>query len=85
MWAPVRVAHLNSEPELVHVPSCPFLMGSNDKDRKVASVEKPQHAVALPAYEVGRYPVTNAEHTALSLLPAKIPPRTGPRAHFQRG
>jgi len=48
---------------LVLVPAGPFLMGSNvsapySPDR----FEHPLHSVTLPAYAIGRFPVTNAEY-----------------------
>ena len=43
--------------ELVVVPSGPFLMG-DDAD----SSARPQHEVMLPAYQIGIYPVTNAQY-----------------------
>jgi len=43
--------------ELVTVPAGPFLMG-DDRD----SDASPQHEVTLPAFKVGKYPVTNAQY-----------------------
>ncbi|MBI5302839.1 MAG: SUMF1/EgtB/PvdO family nonheme iron enzyme [Chloroflexi bacterium] len=51
-----RFDHL--EPELVTVPAGEFVMGSESGEED----EKPQHRVALPAYRIGKYPVTNAEY-----------------------
>jgi len=49
------------EPLTLRVPAGAFVMGSTDDDAYAASDEKPQHSVSLPAYRIGRYPVTNAE------------------------
>jgi formylglycine-generating enzyme required for sulfatase activity len=59
------------EPQLVTIPAGPFLMGTPESDskeleklglkREVIDRETPQHEVSLPAYAMGRYPVTNAE------------------------
>jgi formylglycine-generating enzyme required for sulfatase activity len=46
--------------ELMTVPAGPFLMGSSDADEMAGSDKKPQHEVTLPAFKVGKYPVTNA-------------------------
>jgi len=48
--------------ELVEVPAGPFLMGSRDDDERARDDEKPQHEVTLPAFKIGRYPVTNAQY-----------------------
>ncbi|MBM4045619.1 MAG: hypothetical protein FJ279_10925 [Planctomycetes bacterium] len=48
-------------PDLVDVPAGSFLMGSAQDDPDASSNEKPQFRNRLPAYRIGRYPVTNAE------------------------
>ncbi|MAT95609.1 MAG: hypothetical protein CL608_00455 [Anaerolineaceae bacterium] len=49
-------------PEMVEVPAGPFLMGSDKaKDKDASDNETPQHEVTLPAYKMGKYPVTNAQ------------------------
>jgi formylglycine-generating enzyme required for sulfatase activity len=62
------------EPQMVTIPAGKFLMGTSDSELKeIAKLDKdkqyqdwikrevPQHEVTLPAYAIGRYPVTNAE------------------------
>ncbi len=64
------------EPQLVMIPAGKFLMGTSESELKeIAKLDKdknyqdwikrevPQHEVTLPAYALGRYPVTNAEFT----------------------
>lgn len=46
--------------QLVTVPAGEFVMGSNNGGDN----EKPQHRVYLPDYQIGKYPVANAEFTA---------------------
>ncbi len=74
----VRIARLPFEPELVPVAAGPFLMGTSDEQieamltrydwakefqgKDLFRREQPQHEVTLDAYEIGRYPVTNAEY-----------------------
>jgi formylglycine-generating enzyme required for sulfatase activity len=74
----VQVARLAFEPELVAVPSGPFLMGTSPEQvqallqrydwAKAAQREgwfereQPQHEVTLGAFEIGRYPVLNVEY-----------------------
>ncbi len=50
------------EPETILVPAGPFLMGSDDPT--VPAAERPQHTVELPAYRIGKRPVTVAEYAA---------------------
>jgi len=68
------------EPEMIPIPAGPFLMGTSDaqvrdmlerfdwakklKEDGLFDREQPQHEVTLPAYAIGRYPVTNAEYAA---------------------
>ncbi len=50
------------EPDLVHVPSGYFWMGSDDREKGARDDEKPCHRVHLPGYWIGRYSVTNEEY-----------------------
>lgn len=69
-----EAAALPFEPQMVNIPAGKFLMGTSDSELKaLAKLDKdkkyqewikreaPQHEVDLPAYAIGRYPVTNAE------------------------
>lgn len=59
------------EPQMVIVPTGTFLMGTPESElpeieklglkREIIKHETPQHEVTLPAYAIGRYPVSNAE------------------------
>jgi formylglycine-generating enzyme required for sulfatase activity len=49
-------------PQMVDISAGPFLMGSDKgKDRLAYGDEEPQHTVTLPAYRIGKYPVTNGQ------------------------
>jgi formylglycine-generating enzyme required for sulfatase activity len=61
------------EPQTVEVPAGPFLMGSAG-DALSYNDEQPQHEVTLPAFEIGRYPVTNAEYAAFVEATDRDPP-----------
>ena len=49
------------EPETILIPMGPFLMGSL-KAGDTPAYESPQHTVNLPAYRIGKYPVTNSQY-----------------------
>jgi formylglycine-generating enzyme required for sulfatase activity len=73
------------DPQMVHVPAGPFLMGSTDEqvaqaikdglDKQWADSERPQHIVELSEYFIGKYPVTNAEYQAFIREAEYNPPR----------
>jgi formylglycine-generating enzyme required for sulfatase activity len=57
-------------PALVPAPAGSFRMGTSDEDEELLTAhnmrvwedEKPQHAVVLSSFEIGCFPVTNAEY-----------------------
>jgi formylglycine-generating enzyme required for sulfatase activity len=55
--------------EMVYIPAGTFWMGSpeNEKDRR--DNEGPQHKVQVPEFWMGKYPVTQRQWYAVSLLP----------------
>jgi formylglycine-generating enzyme required for sulfatase activity len=75
------------EPEVVSVPAGPFWMGTSDahiaalRERHAWAEafdfgpEQPQHQLTLPAFEIGRYPVTNAEYAAFVEATGHAAPR----------
>jgi len=79
-WAIREGARLTLEPQLVPVPAGKFLMGISPAeldqlselysgeglgaDQELLQAQTPQHKVDLPAFDIGRYPVTNAEYAA---------------------
>jgi formylglycine-generating enzyme required for sulfatase activity len=66
-----EATRLPFEPQMVNIPAGAFLMGTPEGEASELSnlgvskdwikSEVPQHKVDLPAYAIGRYPVTNAE------------------------
>ncbi len=50
------------EPDLVYVDAGPFWMGSLPNDLEASENEKPRRQLHLPAYWIGRYPVTNEQY-----------------------
>ena len=56
-----EIEHLAYEPETVLIPAGTFLMGSLEGEGVLAH-ESPQHEVNLPAYRIGKYPVTNEQY-----------------------
>ena len=67
-----EAARLPFEPQMVTIPAGPFLMGTPEgeldelaklgRDRDRIRDEVDQHEVALTAFAISRYPVTNAEY-----------------------
>jgi WD40 repeat protein/formylglycine-generating enzyme required for sulfatase activity len=66
-------------PPVVLVEEGPFLMGSLADDPLAYEEERPQHTVTLPAYQIGKYPLTVAEYACavragVVIEPAPIDP-----------
>jgi formylglycine-generating enzyme required for sulfatase activity len=55
------VVPLPFEPEMVLIESGPFLMG-RPAGEGVPEEETPRHEVTLPAFQIGKYPITNAQY-----------------------
>ncbi|MGF1569404.1 MAG: formylglycine-generating enzyme family protein [Nodosilinea sp.] len=57
--------------DMILIPGGEFIMGSptDEPDRREA--EGPQHRVAVPAFAMGRYPVTQAQWRAVVTLPTE--------------
>ncbi len=66
------------EPETILIPAGPFLMGSSPGEN-IPAEETPLHEVILPAYRIGRYPVTNAQYAAFVQAEKgqEVPKKTG--------
>ncbi|MEM6837984.1 MAG: formylglycine-generating enzyme family protein [Cyanobacteria bacterium P01_C01_bin.120] len=54
--------------DMVPIPVGAFWMGSPDKEVDRLDREGPQHRVTVPAFYMGKYPVTQAQWYAVSLL-----------------
>ncbi|MBD1913879.1 formylglycine-generating enzyme family protein [Leptolyngbya sp. FACHB-16] len=52
------------------IPAGEFLMGSPEEEPELAGHEGPQHWVAVPAFLMGQYPVSQAQWRKVSQLPA---------------
>ncbi|MDB9428194.1 SUMF1/EgtB/PvdO family nonheme iron enzyme [Microcystis aeruginosa CS-555/01A07] len=50
----------NFNPEMVDIPAGKFNMGSNEHEN-----EKPIHEVIVPAFQIGKYPITQAQYQAV--------------------
>jgi formylglycine-generating enzyme required for sulfatase activity len=55
--------------EMVHIPQGIFLMGSPKNELKRSESESPQHQVTVPAFFMGKYPVTQAHWKTVANLP----------------
>jgi formylglycine-generating enzyme required for sulfatase activity len=47
---------------MVFVPAGDFCLGSDDSDEFADDNERPRHQLCLPAFWIGRYPVTNLQY-----------------------
>ena len=64
------------EPEMVLTPAGEFLMGSDTGKDEYAQKkvnEQPQHSLYLPAYYMGKTPVTNAQYVAFVQATLRMP------------
>lgn len=52
------------------IPAGEFLMGSPEEEPELAGHEGPQHWVAVPAFLMGKYPVSQAQWRKVAQLPA---------------
>jgi formylglycine-generating enzyme required for sulfatase activity len=55
--------------ETVKIPGGSFMMGSPDSDATRNAQEKPQHAVTVQGFQIGKYEVTQAQWRAVAKLP----------------
>lgn len=70
-------SHPGWEPETVVIPAGPFVMGSDPAaDPDAAPHEMPQHTLDLPAYALGKTPVTNTQYSLFLRATRHNPPRT---------
>jgi len=72
---PVEKPPQPGEPEtMIEIPAGPFTMGSNSGEPH----EGPQHQLSLPAYAIGKFPVTNAEyHFYVKQTRTTVSPKAG--------
>jgi formylglycine-generating enzyme required for sulfatase activity len=56
--------------ELVAVPGGDFLMGAPKTEEGWHSSQSPQHRVTIPPFWIGKYPVTQAQWSAVAALPS---------------
>ena len=54
--------------DMMVIPGGEFLMGSPENEEERRSSEGPQHLVQVPAFFMGRYPVTQAQWRAVANL-----------------
>lgn len=59
------------EPETIHILEGAFWMGSPE-GTGIPSYETPRHEVNLPAYRIGKYPVTNAQYEEFILQTRRL-------------
>jgi formylglycine-generating enzyme required for sulfatase activity len=98
--AGVTLAHLGdpraevmkvAQMALCEVPAGRFKMGSRHGAREAIGDEQPQHDVELPAFRIGKYPVTNAQFGSSCRRSSQTRPHSpgeelprNPRRHIHR-
>jgi serine/threonine-protein kinase len=60
-YAEEDISHQHFEPKTIYIAEGPFWMGSSPGEG-IPQHETPQHEVILPAYRIGKYPVTNGQY-----------------------
>jgi formylglycine-generating enzyme required for sulfatase activity len=73
------------EPAMVRVSAGNFWMGSRDNDEDAYFAEKRQHRLHLPAYWIGRYPVTNREYRCFVVDAGQKPPSSWEGREYPAG
>uniref|UniRef100_UPI0008F9BAF0 bifunctional serine/threonine-protein kinase/formylglycine-generating enzyme family protein n=1 Tax=Geitlerinema sp. PCC 9228 TaxID=111611 RepID=UPI0008F9BAF0 len=68
-WFFSEVLGNNIELEMVYIPSGTFTMGAPESEERNYDDERPQHQVSVPAFFLGKYPVTQAQWRAVANLP----------------
>jgi len=72
----------NNVPVTVRIPAGPFWMGSDPDDSTAHDNEKPRLTVDLPDYQIGRYPITNAQYARfLAAKPSHSTPYSNERGN----
>jgi formylglycine-generating enzyme required for sulfatase activity len=51
--------------EMVSIPSGSFVMGASEDEQNSNADERPQHLVNVPAFFMGKYPITQAQYEAV--------------------
>lgn len=70
--------------EMVPIPAGEFLMGSPESEAERARDEGPQHKVKIPAFSLGKYPVTQAQWQQVVALP-KVDLDLNPEPSYFKG
>ena len=65
----------HGEPQWVTVPAGEFWMGSDPNDQDAFDDEKPVHRLFLPAFQIARTPVTNAQYAIYIQATGAEPPK----------
>jgi len=69
--------------EMVHIPGGIFIMGFPENEKSYDKSQSPQHQVTVPAFFMGKYPVTQKQWRIVAALP-KININLEPEpSHFQ--
>ncbi len=51
--------------KMVYIPAGTFIMGAAPEEEGSTNSEQPQHSVGVPAFQIGKYPVTQAQYWSI--------------------
>ena len=51
--------------DMMYIPAGSFLMGSSENDKHSLARETPQHLVSVPAFHMGKYPITQEQYQSI--------------------
>jgi len=69
--------------DMVAIPGGEFLMGNPDEDPDTSASDGPQHWVSVPAFLMGRYPITQAQWRIVATWPPVNRPLPLESTHIQ--
>ncbi len=80
LLTPVQWAEINS---MIAIPAGSFIMGTDSE--RANDQNRPQHSVTLPAYQIDKYPVSNAQYARFVVATGHRPPENWTEGKLPKG